>query len=279
MLNYKSILTELPFGSGIKDKVTFNFFKEYDIRETDYFNFNILYRRLISKDGTPFQEFKDKASNLYLIPFYAVNVFKTDHIIAMDNELNIYRIKDKDPQPFNFSKVDFSAKVYIAPDWLTFIDFIQSHQNTVLNYNECAIILDSFTDIKKWWVDILTPKDITLLKSLNADNYNTTKNLLDSNKLSYKVREDYVSNRPVAKDFFVERYEIPNLLNKKGIPATYDTIQKVTKLFNSKIPCKGSKYSYLFFEVYFESKHKNPKALRKDLVSQALKKYKELVNV
>lgn len=200
-MDYKPIINEMPFGFEIPGKVSSTFFRVHDIRTVDADAFRMLYRKYVSKkDPVPFVDSVDENDRFYIVPFYSHTTFRTSHIVALDKNLNFYRMGPLDPYPFNFSKVDPASKVFISPDWETYITFMESHRNVVLNYNECCIIIDKYVEINKWWVDALKlKKSISVLVS-NSTNQEYVEKLLKKEAIPYTLEDSFLKKDPIPAE-------------------------------------------------------------------------------
>jgi hypothetical protein len=294
--DYKPIINEMPYGFEIPGKVSSTFFRVHDIRSSDAEAFKMLYRKYVSKkDPVPFVDNVDENDRFYIVPFYANTIFKTNYIVALDKNLNFYRLGELDPYPFNFSKVSSSNKVYIAPDWQTYFDFMQTHLNVVLNFSECCIVIDKFVKKDKWWLETLRSKpSVSLLKSLSKDNQKLVEDLLTKEKVNFSLDTNYnpvkvkpvevptvkpktkkVSQaKPVLEDVFLDRANLVKYLASKGVKISYDTLQKVTRFF--PVPKEGDCYSSLFIRLYVKAK--TSKNTRQEAFEKALKEYDNAID-
>lgn len=293
-LDYKPVINELPYGFEIPGKVSSSFFRIHDIRSVDGESFMMLYRKYVSKkEPIPFIDKIPEYERFYIVPFYAKTTFRTDYIVALDKNLNIYRMAKSDPQPFNFAKVSSSSSIYVAPDWKTYVAFTESHRNSTLNFNECCIIIDSNVAIETWWVSELQDnKRVVFLESVDEGSTEYTFKLLKATHIPFSIDDSFKKPRepevldPIKKDIpiqnilnatddqsddFLTRSEIVNRLEEEGITVTYDTLQKVTR--ELKVPHTNNTYSYRLMKKYFE--YKNTGLTRAEAFKKANSYYSE----
>lgn len=260
MQDLRSILHQFPYGAPIQNVTGQSFFQDFDIRKVLSFD----WKRLIDKGLIPeeYACFVQGFNPFFVFPLCLSSSYTFDDLMGLDETLQPIVEKGRMLSfPPNFQSVHNTYSVVVCG---SMEDFIEAHRTKLerkFPLGSALIILDSLVNtFEKNKLDTWLP----ILKTKEVYAYKGKYHLQVKERLAYLGVEHSDSTEPQSKAAparkmpapankeitYLNKEEVVKHLNEKGIPATIDTVRKISKIV--KIPfTKLSDRGYELFDPDF----------------------------
>lgn len=269
MSDLRSILHQFPYGAPIQNITGQSFFQDFDVRKVLSFD----WKRLIDKGTIP-QEYAYFAQGLnpfYVFPLCLSSSYTFDDLLGLDETLQPIVEKGRLLSfPPNFQAVHNTHSVVVCGSMEDFIEAHRTRLDHKFPLSSALIIIDPLVNTFEknkldLWLPTLKTKEVYAYRG----NYHIQvkerlsylgvehKDSLDSQTKSTLSRSLPTGNKEIR---YLNKEEVVKHLNEKGIPATIDTVRKISKIV--KIPfTKLSERGYElfdpdFFVLFYENREK-----------------------
>lgn len=283
MYNLREVLHQFPYGAPIQNVTGQSFFQDFDIRKVLPFD----WKKLIKRGLVPeeYDYFTSENIPFYVFPLCLHSSYTFDDLIALDDALQPIPGRGKPLDfPPNIQAIHNTHAVVVCGGWE---DFIEAHKKKIerlFPLGSAIVLIDgSINTFEKnkvdLWLDSLKSKDVYAYKGkyhIQVKEKLIRLGVEHRDTLTEVKKEHPKVNRPKAEVVYLNKAELVEELKSKGIPATIDTVRKITKLvdipFTKKSALGYDLYHPGFFVLFYKNREKGLE--RVEAAKKAIKDFK-----